>query len=379
MSKKKILITIDWFLPGTKSGGPVRSYANMIAHLASYYDFYIITRDTDYCSDQPYNSIESNAWNTLSNNTQVYYISKDQLTKKTLKAVISNISFDIAYINGIYSWYFSILPLFLLPKSKPVIVAARGMLNPQAFSVKPFKKHVFLFIAKLIGVYKHVIFHATNQDEANHIKNRISVNASIRIAPNLPRISRDKNLTKRSKHEPTRFVCIARISVEKGTLKMIRAFKQIKEKAVLDVFGPIYDDSYWTLCKKELADLPSNISINYRGVLPSEEVPEVLTDYDFFVLLSEGENFGHAILEAFLSGCPVIISNKTPWKDLENKGVGYDIELSHIKKITTIFDQVIEMSQMEYQKQSLNAFNFSKTFVNDPKLLQANLDLFELK
>ena len=62
MKRKKILITIDWFLPGTKSGGPVRSYANMMEHLSSYHDFYIITRDTDYCSDEVYKDVyaESN-------------------------------------------------------------------------------------------------------------------------------------------------------------------------------------------------------------------------------------------------------------------------------------------------------------------------------
>ena len=49
MTRKKVLITIDWFLPGTKSGGPVRSYANMIAYFKNEFDFYIITRDTDYC------------------------------------------------------------------------------------------------------------------------------------------------------------------------------------------------------------------------------------------------------------------------------------------------------------------------------------------
>ena len=38
--KKKILIFIDWFLPGINSGGPVRSYFNMISHLEEEFDFY---------------------------------------------------------------------------------------------------------------------------------------------------------------------------------------------------------------------------------------------------------------------------------------------------------------------------------------------------
>jgi hypothetical protein len=66
MSKRiKILITIDWFLPGTLSGGPVRSYANIIDHLKDDFEFYIITRNTDYGADAPYENITPNTWITI--------------------------------------------------------------------------------------------------------------------------------------------------------------------------------------------------------------------------------------------------------------------------------------------------------------------------
>ena len=88
--KKKILITIDWFLPGTKSGGPVRSYANMLDHLGAYFDFYVIARDTDFLSDAAYKGIQSNAWNTINEYTQIYYFSKEALNKRNLKALLDN-------------------------------------------------------------------------------------------------------------------------------------------------------------------------------------------------------------------------------------------------------------------------------------------------
>ena len=61
MTRKKILISIDWFLPGTKSGGPVRSYANLIDHFKGDFEFYIVTRDTDYCETVPYRQIKQNS------------------------------------------------------------------------------------------------------------------------------------------------------------------------------------------------------------------------------------------------------------------------------------------------------------------------------
>ncbi|MBM3917811.1 MAG: glycosyl transferase, partial [Sphingomonadales bacterium] len=44
-----VCLTIDWYLPGTNSGGPVRSVANLVAAMPNTH-FYIITRNTDYCS-----------------------------------------------------------------------------------------------------------------------------------------------------------------------------------------------------------------------------------------------------------------------------------------------------------------------------------------
>lgn len=377
MERKKILITIDWFLPGTKSGGPVRSYANMIAHLSRYFDFYIITRDTDYCSEEVYSTIQSNAWNRWNEHTQIYYFSKDQLTKENLKTLLSETSFDRAYINGIYSWYFSILPLWLLKDRSRVIVAARGMLNPQAFSVKGPKKKIFLAIASLFKLYKGVVFHATNSDEAEHIKESLGNTITIKIAPNLPRLRNDNVIIEKQKHHPARFVNIARISIEKGTLKTIEALHHVKHEMILDLYGPIYDKAYWEKCQNSIKSLPQNVTVSYKGVLPSEEVPQTFDNYDFFVLLSEGENFGHAILEALTAGCPVIISDKTPWKELSSKSLGWDVSLDSPPDIVFSFEHAIQMSATEYSLYSSNAQKFSRTFIENPELLMLNLELFK--
>ena len=42
-----------------------------------------------------------------------------------------------------------------------------------------------------------------------------------------------------------------------------------------------------------------------------------------------GENFGHVFLEALAAGCPLIISNKTPWLELKEKGVGWDLPIDN--------------------------------------------------
>ena len=97
---------------------------------------------------------------------QVYYFSQKNLSFGNIKKLINSTEFDSAYVNGIYSPYFSIMPVYILKKlNKPVVVAARGMLNAQAFSVKPLKKKIFIEAAKVAGLHSTTIFHATNEEE----------------------------------------------------------------------------------------------------------------------------------------------------------------------------------------------------------------------
>jgi glycosyltransferase involved in cell wall biosynthesis len=377
MNKKKIVITIDWFLPGTLSGGPVRSYANLIAHLKDDFEFYIITRNTDFGSDESYANIEPNTWIAFNAYTKVYYIVASDLNSAHLKDVMNSIPFDLAFVNGIYSWYFSILPVYLLKKTqKPIIVSARGMLNPQAFSVKGRKKKIYLTLARLFKIYSGVSFHATNADEATCIKNEIGQSAVVRIAPNLPR-KLDKQLkTSSQKAQPVKFVNVARISIEKGTLKTLEGLQGVTQPLLLDLYGPIYDKAYWNKCEEVISKLPKHIKVAYKGVLESEDVPATLTHYDFFVLLSEGENFGHAILEALSVGLPVIISNRTPWKDLEPNRLGWDINTAHKENIEEAFSRAAELSDADYSKWSQAAYTYAKAFIENPEWVKQNKALF---
>ena len=47
------------------------------------------------------------------------------------------------------------------------------------------------------------------------------------------------------------------------------------------------------------------------------------------ILPTLGENFGHVIVEAWTAGCPVLVSDRTPWRQLASHGVGWDVALDH--------------------------------------------------
>jgi glycosyltransferase involved in cell wall biosynthesis len=374
MTKKTVLAFIDWYRPGYKAGGTVTSFGNFVDYLEPHFDFKIVTRDTDFMNDVVYESVHSDTWNTLEE-TECYYMSSSNLSYASIKKIMLKTSYDVVYINGVFSFYFSILPLFL-SRGRHCIMNPHGMLSDQAFSVKSLKKKVFLQFANIFGLFKHVIFHVSNEDEAEAVKRRIKSFKSIQIANQFPRKLKQNFQPKTSKQKPIRFINIARVSIEKGTLKMLQALQSIAVPIVLDLYGPIYDQSYWDTCTTVIDQLPGHINVTYKGVLASEDVPLTLHDYDFFVLLSEGENFGHAILEALSAGLPVLISDKTPWKALESKSIGWDVNINNTELISKTFTDAIEMTDAAYSKWSSAAFAYAKAFTDNPELIKQNKALF---
>ena len=150
--KKRIGILVDWYLPGYKAGGPIRSCTNIVAHLKNDFDFSVITADTDANDINPYPQIESNAWNIRPEGTRVFYFSKWKSNYQKLKNILVLEKFDVLYMNSLFSVFFTLLPLIIARFNKlncRLIVAPRGMLGLGALHIKPFKKKAFLFAVNL--------------------------------------------------------------------------------------------------------------------------------------------------------------------------------------------------------------------------------------
>ena len=66
-----------------------------------------------------------------------------------------------------------------------------------------------------------------------------------------------------------------------------------------------------------------------------------------------GENYGHAIFEAMTTGVPVMISDQTPWRNLEQMKVGWDIPLQMKDKFREAITQAAGWNQEEYDEWSI--------------------------
>ncbi len=376
--KTNILIFIDWYKPGYKAGGPIRSVSNMVDALKDNFQFYIVTRNTDYLETTPYPTVNSNEWNEVGNAT-VFYLSKEKINRQTLHTLIDEVQPDIVYCNSFYSPYFSLIPIFYAKKKNiKTILAVRGMLSKGSLGVKKTKKKVFAQFIKWVGLFSNISFHATTNEEKKDIEAVFGKNTQIVVANNLPE-QKTRTFTEKTKSKSTlSLVSIARISPEKNTLYAINILKNCKQNLLFDIYGPIYNQEYWNECLKAISELPVNIKVNYKGALPHHEIDTTLQQYHALFLPSTGENFGHIIIEAMANACVPIISDKTPWQNLATENVGFDINLANPEQFTTTIDKLASMDESTFDEMAKNAFHYAQQVTNNQSLTKQYQQLFQL-
>ncbi len=381
--KQKILVFVDWFLPGYKAGGPIRSIANIIKQLQQDFYFSIVTTDTDAGEKTPYPHIKSNQW-IQKDSYRIYYFSKNKLSINEIKEIILADDSDFLYLNSVFSIYFSLVPLILCQHLKPqmqIILAPRGMLGDNALKIKAFKKKLFLYVFSKLPYFKNIIWHASTEQEKNEIIKNFGSLAKVRIAANLPNPI-NKHFHPREKSENhLKLIFFSRISPKKNLHFALNLLKkwQTKGEIIFDIIGPVEEEIYWQQCLKIISKLPKNIKVNYLGAVDNQLIDQAIANYHFLFFPTLHENFGHVIFEALSSSLPVIISNKTYWSEMEAKGAGWDLCLENEELWLTTLEKCLKMDKTEYQRLSGTAFSLAEKFSNDSKLIAVNKKLFELE
>lgn len=376
-TRKKILVFSDWFLPGYKAGGPIRSLANLVHTLD--YDFQIITRITDHHSTEHYAGIQPGVWTTHRTNVQVCYVAEHEMTAAFIKKILSENTFDYLYFNSLFSNRFTLMPLRVARKmgfATRCVLAPRGMLKPGALSIKTRKKKIFLFAAALLGWFKGIRWHATNEAEADEIRAHFGNGCKIGIAPNLASIVDSVNRVAEKKAGELRLICIARISSEKGIREALYFLKAAKlERVECTFYGTQQNEAYLEECIS-IARTISDASISFPGEIAPADIPGALKNAHFFFMPTWGENFGHAIAEALQHGKPAIISNRTPWNNLAQANAGWDLPLEE-SSFVEVLKHCHQMSQEEYTLWSESAKKFGADHANDPTCVRAYYSIFE--
>jgi teichuronic acid biosynthesis glycosyltransferase TuaC len=118
----------------------------------------------------------------------------------------------------------------------------------------------------------------------------------------------DADARQRDPAAPFVFVCVARLSPEKGHAQLIEAFAAafageptVRLRLIGD--GPMQEELERLCTARGVAG-----QVELMGVLASEQVRDELAAADAFVLASDVETFGVAVIEALACGCPVLVT-----------------------------------------------------------------------
>lgn len=384
-NKKKILIFSEYYLPGYKSGGGMRTIVNIVSHLNENFDFFIVTKDCDGKGDNtPYPDIEYDKWNDIEE-AKVFYLNEKQISYKNILKLIREVQPDILYTNS----YFSIFNRYLLLFNKlgefkkiPYILAPCGELSKETVQIGKAKKNIYIHLSKLLNLHNNIIWKASSDVEKRQMKEILGNIDPVFVAPDMvPKVFSEK-LSEINKPEKivgsAKMVFLSRINRKKNFNYILENISDIKGKLEMDIIGPVDDQEYWNECLNLIKKLPENIVVNILGSIPHSDVLKTLENYHFFLMPTQHENFGHIFLEALSAGCPLIISDRTPWLNLEKQKVGWSIPLENPSEWQKVIQKCIDMDQNKFSELSESSRTFVGKWLKENDLAKETLDLFKL-
>lgn len=345
---KKVLIFYDYFDPAYKAGGPIRSLVNLVALMDEEISIHILTTNQDH--DKSILSVEPDRWIQYRNFAKVMYLSKLNRGYATIKKVISEVDPETVYLNGMYSLSFMIFPLWRLRKLNhvKVVIAPRGMLQQESLAIKPVKKKIYLSILKKLLLRRDVYWHVTTAQEKLHLQSFISDAKFIRVIGNVPNYQINVEPDAKTLPDTKVFGTVALISPMKNIHLILDSLANITFALTYKLYGPIKDQKYWNACLHSIKNLPPSIKFIYGGEIKPDSVSEVISSFDFYIQPSKSENFGHSIFEAFNHGIPVIISDQTPWKSLQKKRAGWDVDLKDSQSLENAISDAAQLDRNSY-------------------------------
>ncbi len=377
--RPRILVAAEWFTPAFRAGGPIRSVANLVEVLGETHDVWVVAGAYDLGQNTPLPDLPLNTWVERPWG-HIMYLTRERWTRGLWHhLIIETLQPDYLYLNSLFARFFALTPLRVARRREEtsIVLAPRGMMGEASLSIKPMKKRLFLMVAKRLGWFNRVRWHASSQVEASDIARQFP-NAAIRIASNVP--SSVPNEEKRVPPDRWVLVALGRIhpikNLEFGVRAIEGALKGLVDPPSVEVrlIGPAEDEA----CLSRLLqhrERPQSLTVRHLGALEPSEVSSALLEAHYLLMPSLHENYGHAIVEAWAHGCPVFLSDRTPWSGLEGLGVGWDWPLEREPWVEGLRSALLAERSV-WLEQSKAAQRHFTTVVRNPEILDANRRIF---
>jgi glycosyltransferase involved in cell wall biosynthesis len=378
--KQRVMVFCDYYFPSVKSGGGMWTILNLVDRFHHDYDFFVVARNYDSRGDRrPYTTVKTDRWNETGN-AQVFYFSPQNLSGKFFAHLVDDIHPDLILLNSVFST--PVLKMLSARRRKligdiPVMLAATGELSAAALAVSRIKKKLFLSYARLTGLYRGVVWKASFDAERDEIKQAIGEDAEVIVAPDLSPITILPNfeVEHKPRKEPGRvsFIFLSRMVRKKNLRYLIERLGEVCTGNIeLKVVGPREDKAYWKECQAAIDALPTHVKVEVLDAVTNAEALKMLVDSHFFVSATSSENFGYVFLESLAAGCPLVISDRTAWEDVDARGAGWRIPLEDPSAWVDKFNSCIAMDDATYRDMSSSARAYALDWLKGEDVVRAN-------
>lgn len=343
-----IYIFTQYFTPAFKAGGPITSITNILSKVEG--DFKVVARGHDLNDSKPL-EVKLNCWTNSSKN---WYVSNGISAILSFYKELIKQQQHIFYINGLFDWKLNLLPILC---GKKIIIAPRGMLQKGALSNGSVKKGFYLAVLRVLLRGKDLKWHATDEVEAADIK-LLFGKQEVTVIPNLIKQVQGVEMQSKKQVGHLNLVYYSLLSEKKNLLFLLRLLESSNGSFQLHVYGPDKDPVYAEKCKQMVRSSATLASkVMFQGALFPTEFERLAHQFDYFVLPTLGENYGHAIVESLALGLPVLISDKTPWF-FDEISFSYSLGLHSEQQWIDTLNQLYDMDAITHLKAKTEAVSF---------------------
>lgn len=263
-----------------------------------------------------------------------------KITKKLLVKLNKIYNYDIIHSHFLTNGYYLAMNKKLI-KSPLIHTEHSSSINQTNVAKYVLKKMIETYsnVDKLISV-------------SSSIKNKIKtiVNVDSTIIPNVINFSEFTSVSQGNKKVFT-ITSTARLEPGKGHHQLINVYSKFLKKYPNSNLILVGDGSLKISLLKHIKKLKITQSVTLTGIISRDEINKIYLKTDCFVLLTQNETFGLAVVEALSVGLPTISTNTGVIGSIIDRNNGFIVPLD---------DETEILNKLIYLRENINEYDRTK-------------------
>ncbi len=246
-------------------------------------------------------------------------------------------TYDLVYLVGIWNYPIAAAAAVCRRGRVPYVLSPRGHLYPYAVGKKRVKKGLYLRFFAPALLSAAAALHYTSEDEARQSHAHFGLRNRYFVVPNgldfgafspLPAASQLRQRYPQLGQRKT-ILYMGRLNWKKGLPRLIEATcVLVREGLDVHLLLAGQDEAgYGRFLQRCVARHGLSERVTFMGLVREEAQLQAYAGSDVFVLPSDSENFGMAVIEAMACGLPVIVTDRVALhEELSRHGCGIVVE-----------------------------------------------------